>query len=144
MAECLCVQHWRGLACCAVDVNFALLGHMVGNNLHCGWQLDAQVKGVEVSDPEPDVLDVPALLTSGHNGCNVQVEPGHVTVLLEAQDGTYPFLVCQSAPCWLSALQLGGSAAGEVAVVAGFSIIPSLQEASWPCVGCLLPDSGTR
>ena len=102
-----------------MDVHLALLGHAVSHDLHSLWQVDAQAEGVKVSDAEPalrnptvswlcaehaasglraqvpDMLNVLPLLAALLDGGDVQAEPGHVAVLLEAQHSTHFLLICQ-------------------------------------------------
>lgn len=86
---------------CAVDVDLlpgaSQLLDLVCNQLHCPWQLHAQVEWIEVPDGVSVVSHISPLYASLADRLNIQIEERHVCVFLEIDNSSHALLVCYPA-----------------------------------------------
>ena len=86
---------------CAVDVDLlpraSQLLDLGRDQLHCPWQLHAQVKGVKVPDGISVVSHIPPLYASLADWLHVQIKIGHVCVFLEIDNSAHALLICYPA-----------------------------------------------
>lgn len=88
------------LTSCAMNVDFPALGNLTCNNRGSTRQSRPQAERVKIIDSISNVMYIASHVHPLQNWVQVQIEVGHIAVLLQTQDAPHPFFIYKPDQGW--------------------------------------------